>query len=43
MAAKMQQGTDGPIPTIRVDTVLDPRNIGLDTVREIESLRPFGM
>lgn len=43
MAAKMQQGTEEPIPNIRVDTVLDPGNIGLDTVREIESLRPFGM
>lgn len=30
-------------PIIQVDTVLDPQLITLETVREIENMRPFGI
>lgn len=30
-------------PTITVDTLLDPSYIDLQTLRDIETLRPFGM
>lgn len=30
-------------PIVRIDTILDPAKITLNTLSEIESLRPFGI
>lgn len=30
-------------PIVRVDTVLDPARISLQTLKSIEALRPFGV
>ena len=30
-------------PVVRVDTVLDPARISLETLKSLEALRPFGV
>lgn len=35
--------THDSTPIIRVDSILEPANIGLETIRNIEILRPFGV